>query len=268
MDLTAEQQQLLVTFVEEWRALPGDRRSAFLLLPFDGLGSKYYIRLPNPSQFQVTAYGGDVDTLVEAGLLRAKRDSKGELRWLDLTGPAFDAYRAIKEREGRSTERRESYVRRYLDSEWMRTAYGAALAKLDEADDLLWSDLEQERSPTTIGHLCREAMQLFAGELVDQLGLSGAEPDPQKTKNRVRIALERLRPSLGYTAAGLLAALWEYSSALNDVVQKQEHGSRVAERRLEWDDARRAVFHAGIVIVEIANVMRRATERTADPSRG
>jgi len=264
MDLTPEQQQLLVTLVEEWRALPTERRSKFLLLPYDGLGSDHYLRLPNPSEFRITAYGGDIDTLVESGFLRPEY-VRGELRWLGLTNPAFAAYQKIKIGEGGTTDRREAYVRRYLDDEHVRKNYGAALAKLDEADSLLWSDLGQERSLTTIGHLCREAMMLFAGALADQLGISAAEPDRTKTKNRIKLALDRLAPALGETVPALLTALWAYTSAVNDIVQKQEHGSKAAQRPLDWDDARRAVFHTGMAIVEIANSVRRADERGAGP---
>jgi hypothetical protein len=124
-ELSKEQEQLLVTLVEEWRALPANQRSKFLLPPHDGRGSSYLFMLPNPSGFRLTAYAGDVDTLIEEGLLRAEHGQHG-LKSVDLTNHAFVVYREIKSREAGPTERRESYVTRYLDDFRAREVSGGA----------------------------------------------------------------------------------------------------------------------------------------------
>jgi hypothetical protein len=259
VDLSDDQEQLLTALVEARRALPADHRSPFLVPPYDGRGSRYFLMLPRPSAFRLTAYLGDVTTLIEAGLLRAEHGQRG-LKAVDLTNRAFAAYDAIRAREGGATARREAYVHRYLDDAATRARYPAALAKLDEADALLWAD-GGDQSLSTIGHLCREALQLFAAVLVAEVGVAEAEPDPARTKNRVRAALDQLGAELGGRERNLLTALLDYWSAVNGVVQRQEHGSQAAERPLTWDDARRVVFHTAVVMLEIAASLQRATRQ-------
>jgi len=256
LDLTTEQQQLLVTLVEAWRTLAKERRSKFLVVPFDGTGSHCFIRLPGRDQFEANPYEGDVDTLKERGLLRADYVG-GKLRWLDLTPRAFVAYDVIKAREGGPAERRELHIRRWLDDASARRRYPATFAKLDEADKLLWADFNEE-SLTTIGHKCREAMQAFAEAAAAQCGVSETDLDRTKTKNRIRHVLGSLGERVGESEVALLDALQDYWSALNAAVQRQEHGSEIPERPLSWDDARRVVFHTTLAVLEIDRTIVRA----------
>jgi hypothetical protein len=129
--------------------------------------------------------------------------------------------------------------------------YPAAHAKLAEADALLWSDFG-DRSLSTIGHLCREAMQLFAAALTREIEVSVVESDPARTKNRIMAVVDRVSGQLGTRERDLLLASIDYWSAVNGIVQRQEHGSQASERALDWVDARRVVFHTAIVMLEIA----------------
>lgn len=114
----------------------------------------------------------------------------------------------------------------------------------------MWSADSQSRL-TTIGHLCREAIQEFAEALVETYKPEGAPPAKNKTKGRLQTTIRALKPRLGETQAALLEALVAYWSSVSDIVQKQEHGTANEDRPLSWEDARRCVFHTGVVMFEI-----------------
>jgi hypothetical protein len=256
MDLTQEQTELLQRLVEEWRALPRERRSQFLTPPYDGRGSQVLIVLPNPSKFHLQAYEGDVNTLIERGLLRPGYGSHG-LFSIDLTNEAFRIYEDLMRRAEGPTERIEETVRRYITHDTLRSRYPEAHAKLLAAEELLWG-LESESSLTTIGHLCREGVQLFASRLVTLHAPPSADSDPAKTLNRIRSVLDLYPERIGTRENEFLASLFGYAQALNGLVQRQEHGSQAAERPLTWDDGRRVVFYTWLLFLELDHTLRRA----------
>ncbi len=66
------------------------------------------------------------------------------------------------------------------------------IEKWVDAEKKLWIS-ESKRELTTIGHLCREAMQLFATSLVEQYKLTEVDMDPAHTIARVRAVLKARR---------------------------------------------------------------------------
>jgi hypothetical protein len=131
-----------------------------------------------------------------------------------------------------------------IDTKWCR------------AEELLWRDLDF-RSATTIGHLCREALQDFFGDIVMQLGIGEVDPDKSHTVARAKAMLAHVKSELGDTSAAFLDALLVYSGTLSDLVQRQEHGAQREDEDLIWDDARRVVFYTALVMYEFHTCMRR-----------
>jgi hypothetical protein len=261
MRLTTEQEKLLVNLVEAWRALPGERRTAFLCAPSFGHGRMARIALPNPSTWYTEAYPGDLTTLLELGYLRPGYAAKsGKLVAADLTNLAFETYEEIASRGDEPGERIEGAVRRLIADQGLRAKHAAAFAKLEAAESLLWH-AETEESATTIGHLTREAMQLFATSLLVVHQPPTFDPDPARTKNRVRAVLDLYRDRIGEREDDLLGALLAYFAAANGMVQRQEHGSHTPGRQLTSEDSRRVVFYTYLAIVEVESVLRRVAPR-------
>lgn len=147
-------------------------------------------------------------------------------------------------------ERVEHELQHYLDSAAFRRRHPAAYEKWSQAAAKLWSS-DSEREWTSIGHLCREAVQEFAANLVEQFQPPGAPGDRQKTVARVRVTLDQQQARLASTEKPFLEALMTYWGAVNDLIQRQEHGGQREGNPLVWEDARRVVFQTVVVMYEL-----------------
>jgi hypothetical protein len=136
-----------------------------------------------------------------------------------------------------------------LDADALQRSYPEAHRKwADAAERLSRSDSQQQL--TTIGHLCREAIQEFATALVEQHRPPGVDQDKAHDINRIQAVLDQHRSALGTTAA-LLDAFVSYWRAVSGLVQRQEHGAQKEGRPLVWEDGRRVVFQTAVVMFEI-----------------
>src|SRR6266536_2590886 len=105
----------------------------------------------------------------------------------------------------------EETLTRYLDSDAFQRSYPEAHRKwADAAERLSRSDSQQQW--TMIGHLCREAMQAFATELVEQHKPPAVTPDKAKDVARIRAVLDQRKSMLRTTVAPFLDALLAYRS--------------------------------------------------------
>jgi hypothetical protein len=154
-------------------------------------------------------------------------------------------YAAMKRREAQPLERQEAELRRFVNGDAFRARYPAAYAKWAEAERLLWS-ADSDRELSTVGHKVREASHEFALALVDEHDPPNVDPDVTTVKNRIASVIDLYRPLFGRTKAAFLDALLEYWNKSVDLIQRQEHN-----RDLEWDDARRVVFHTASLMWEI-----------------
>lgn len=55
--------------------------------------------------------------------------------------------------------------------------------------------------------------------------------------------------------ADLLEAVAAYWSAVNGVVQRQEHGEQKGGEELTWEDGQRVVYHTATVMVESERIL-------------
>ncbi len=141
----------------------------------------------------------------------------------------------------------ETLIREYLRSGDFQRRYPAAYQKWSEAEHMLWQ--RDSNQFTTIGHLCREAMQEFTTRLVERFQPAEVDPDRAHVVARVR-AILKWRAANG-TIREFLDALLAYWGTVSDLVQRQEHGAQKEGALLRWDDARRVVFHTLVVMFEV-----------------
>lgn len=254
MSLMQEQEELLVTLVEAARRVPRHEQQ-FLLTSFEIDQEIASIDLIQGAGLdgELRVLGEDVFALHRAGLLEGRWNTDGSGRFT-VSSAGFDYYENMRGRAADAAAAVEQEVRQHLDGERFRERFGAAYDRLAAAEEMLWQS-KPEDDLTTIGHKLREAIQQFGTAMVEQHQPPDVDPDPTKTKNRLRAVLEMHRDRIGESKSDLLNALLEYQDAVNDVVQRQEHGDQKPGDALTWEDGRAAVFQCGILMFEFDRLL-------------
>ncbi len=252
--LEQEQEELLAIMVEASRAVPRDQRHEFIFTRTMGGSGLIHNGMAAIGREQYQPHLGDLETLHERGLIRLRMIGKYDCS-ADLRPEGVHYYEHMKVRHGQPMMKTVAAAREYLETESFRRRHEASVTKWQEAERLLWST-DSQQAATTIGHLCREAMQLFAGELLRSTGVDG-DPDLQKTANRVRAVLaERIASAARRAVAEALVVYW---GAVADLTQRQEHGGQRENAPLTWEDSRRLVTQTLMVMYELDRELQTAT---------
>jgi hypothetical protein len=197
-------------------------------------------------------YVGDAKTLASRGLIRLEPLDQHSFE-ADVTPEGFHHYEINKASSGEPVRRVEDAMHSFVVADEFRRRHPDAIAKWEQAEGALWSS-DTEPQLTTIGHLCREAMQAFATESLGLAGGPDADPDIQHTVNRIRAAVNiRVGSGAVRQFGDALLGLW---GAVNDLVQRQEHGATKEGDVLVWEDARRVVFQTLLVMYEIDRALK------------
>jgi len=214
-----------------------------------------YVSHPGLPGGEMCVYLGNVQALKNAGLL--DMPIPGHYNF-DVTPRGCQYYGELKQRKVAPLQAIEDTVRTYLERSRFQQMYPQAYEQWSRAGTLLWGpDPQQEL--TTIGHLCREAMQAFVTALVSQHGPSDVDTDQQKTVARLQAVLRHNASRLGKTEEPFLEALISYWGTVSDLVQRQVHGLTKEGEPLAWEDGRRVVFQTAIVMFEIDTSLSRST---------
>lgn len=247
--LTEEAFALLTDLVEATRRQPHGERAPFLMQAVVG-SYNYMIRHPGIPHDHLGAYPGDVDVLVRAGMLLSRQEQRHFV--INVSPEGFEYYANHHQAEPSTVSVVEITVRKFLDSEAFRRLHAGAFGKLSEARALLWR-ADGNTQLTTIGHLCREAMQIFAQELVDRCKPPNVSNNPTATVDRIRCVLQaRLFSGAKRDFFDALLAYWGTAS---DLVQRQEHGALKEGDPLVWEDERLVVFQSMNVMYELSRLL-------------
>jgi len=233
MNLEPEQLQLLVDLVEAERSVPREQREKFIVAHSMGPPGVQLIH-PGWKDKERRVFEGDLETLASLGLLYSG------FGWRDtpvyhVSPEGFEYYRGVMSSHQAPAQQAEEKVRSYVDSARFHSRYPSAFKKWLEADSLLWSD-DSAGNQTTIGHLCREAMQEFGTQLVAIAKTPNADANPSKTVARIRAVITARRPALGEKRVQFLDALLAFWGAVADLSQRQEHGGQKAGQQLTFQD--------------------------------
>jgi hypothetical protein len=245
-ELDPDQIALLLQLAELQESTPKAERGTFYFLRnFGDSGHVQHKQLPNG---QLPAYRGDVDILVEAGFFKKTMGYNGGLGF--VVSPSGVAHaRSIREAQGEPNRQLEHEVLRWIATESFAKRYPAVHQRWIAAGKLLNEGFDEAKA-TSIRHLCREAMQLFAARLVEDNTAPDASADPAKTVSRLRAVLTASK-SLRDTPMAFLESLVAYWGALSDLVQRQEHGAFKEGEKLAPEDARLVVFYTFLVMFEV-----------------
>lgn len=250
--LLPESEDLLVQLVERSRSRPKNERTMTAIT-----------RVPSPVVVLADGENLPVDhqslrDLEVNGMICRTGTGALDSFGFYVTPLGLRVYAEIRQRGVSPQERVERVSRRYLEDESFKREYPRTADKIQVADAALWSS--DEGQLTVVGHTCREAMQAFAGEVLDRLEVAPDDPDTQHTVARMKqaIAAIRGRPVVGDAEGELLEALFHYWGLVADVVQRQEHGGQREKEPVTQEDARRALFQTINVTNEIARTVERA----------
>lgn len=249
--LEPEQIQLFKDLCEAYYARARAQRHAFMVLRTMG-----GIRLQgNDIEGSADLRYGDFEEFFRQGLIDAEymTNARGMNFEISLKGKQF--YEYLRSKAGEQTDQIEEAVWHYFDSPAFQRAYPAAYTKWSEASDLAWSS-ETQGNLSKIGHICREAMQDFATELIAKYDVEGANADPARTRDRFSAVINARREAIGERKSEVLDALFDYWCAVGNLIQRQEHaGQRQGSEYLVWEDGRRVVFQLGFVMFEAARTL-------------
>lgn len=242
--LEKEQKDLFVELVEAARNTPRERREKFLFVEYMGGSVIHHAGLKE----NLVAYKSDIEFLGDARLLRVSLGNKGSISF-DVTPFGFKYYEYLKQELGRPVERVEASIRQYMDSGAFQRKYPVAYAKWSEAEVILWAS-DSEKQLSTIGHLCREALQEFATALVERYNPPEVSHDKAKTVARMKAVLN-MQGSMSRAVRPFVEALTAFWGTTCDLIQRQEHGGQKEGEPLAWEDGRRVVFSSMMVMSEI-----------------
>jgi hypothetical protein len=242
--LEQEQEELLIALVEASRNVPKSQRTKFILIQ---TMQDSWIKHPGV-RGTLPAYKGDIEVLANEGLLNLAYSAKGTPNF-DVTPRGFRYYEYLKHSESEPIQRIEAHTRNYLIADQFQQNYSNAYQKWSEAEQILWSS-DSEQQLTTIGHLCREAIQDFITVLVNKYSPPEVDKDKAHTIVRAKAVLICVGGKLGKADKPFLDALIDYWGAVSDLIQRQEQGGQKEGRKLVWEDGRRVVFQTAMVMFE------------------
>jgi len=105
---------------------------------------------------------------------------------------------------------------------------------------------------STIGHKCRELLQIFTTEVIIYNKTAVSDNDISHTKNRLNEILSSLK--IGKTKPKFIKRNYDYIDVLIDLIQRQEHAGTKENELLIWNDARRIILHCVIFIVDLIDL--------------
>jgi hypothetical protein len=225
MQLEREQQDLLVKFVEAHRGAPQESRGVFI--------------------------ASQTHNLAHAGLLQMSYGSRGDKKFSVLP-QGIAEYERIRTAT-QPIDIVSAEPQRFISDPQFKTVHASAFAKWERAADLLWS-ADSTVHLTTIGHLCREALQEFVVSMARQHHIDVSAIEPAKTVARLKAIIAGRGNAV--TREAFLSALVAYWGTVSDLVQRQEHGAQREGEPLVWEDARCIVFQTCIVMFEVSRGVR------------
>jgi hypothetical protein len=243
--LTPEQRELLDRIVGLARALPAHDRE----FRFVHQASPARVRGANGIDFPVL--GDDLSQLVELGLL--KYTTQNYVTGLDfvVTRSGFEAYGLVQRQMADRLAAVERNTTTYLRGDEMAERFPKSYRLWLQADQALGSGTT---SPTVVGHTVREAMQVFATELLARHGVENHSP-PTNTVDRVRAALAAHKADLSDARAAVLDALLAYWGTVVDLSQRLEHGAQKEGDVVTAEDGRQLVYLTGQVMYELSRTL-------------
>jgi predicted metal-dependent hydrolase len=251
--LEKKQKELLCIVVEAARNVPSENRQEFSIVRTEEEGE--YLQHSGLPDGEIKFSLPDLQILMSEGFIQETGANEHGISRIAILPRGFRFYEYLKKQSGEPVEHVEKEVHDYIDSHEFQKEYPIAYEKWAEAEKLLW-ETDTSKQLTTIGHLCREAIQEFMDILYTQIKPQGEQIEKHLTKQRLKKVTEAKSKQLGETERKLFDLLHDYWDVLNDLVQRQEHGAQKEKVQLVWKDARRVVFQTMMFMFEVSQSLK------------
>jgi hypothetical protein len=244
------QKELLKNLVGIERSLPPDKRGEFLVDSPFGVEGDIFLHTGGP---QLIGHMRDIEVLADYKFVNLSFKYQGPPRfYVTPLGIKFYEYLMSSDDPAGTVE---NEYHKYLSSQEFQEKYSEAYDKWAQSEKMLWGE-DSQQNLTTIGHLCREAMQEFADILIRKHDISGEIPPKSSTVARLRMVIDKYRDIISKTTIEFLNALIPYWGTVCDLAQRQEHGSEREGEQLVCEDARRLVFQTIVLFTEIDSAIK------------
>jgi hypothetical protein len=250
--LENEQEELLCAIVEASRNMPSEKRQEFFRITSSMGDHLQHSGLPDG---EIEFHYPDLDVLYGEGLIQVTHTSQYGIVRFYVHPKGFRYYRYLKEKSGQPIEHIEKEVHSYIDAHEFQKEYPKAYKKWAEAESLLW-EADTSKQQTTIGLLCREAIQEFMDILYTRVNPPGELNQKNLTKSRLKAIIDVKSKSLGETEREFLNGLYKYWDVMNELIQKQVHGAQREKVQLVWKDARRVVYQTMMLMYEVSQSLK------------
>lgn len=202
------------------------------------------------------AYLATVDYLIGKRWLRRFVDRLDNYSQLYITPEGIDEYHG-RLPVGPVVEELVAETREFVDGK-LELLCPQAARKLNETyKDLIEGSTELKSSQ--VAYACRLILQDFTDAICDPgfLGETIDVPEKDKTKDKLRAALQARRPKVPDTERELLEALAgyidDYFNKLNKYIQKQVHPGRQAQ--VETESAKRCLIYTYLLIADALSLL-------------
>lgn len=246
IEFLPETEDLFREMVEASMAVANPSGRRFLLAKH--LGGNSLVLAGPPRRDWKDADEAALTDLVAYGLLQADYGSRGTPNYR-VSNDGHRYYRYLQRRRGTALAQIETTIRRSIEDENFAQRYPRAILGLGKATDLLWEGTTDDRAASELGAALRAALQDFANELLERLGIK-TEVSKEKPVQRLRVAGESIADRIGEREPAVLNALVELASAELREVQRIHH-VRDEGSVDRWDELRRATFVLGLLMYEL-----------------
>lgn len=246
--LEEEQINLLSRLVEAHRNVERKKRTDFIVTNDMTSASVLHPGFANGSTDIAIV---DLRMLDSVDLIKIYDDGNQHTEFSFTLSPlSFNYYEELKTKSIKPIERIEKEIISYINSSNIEIRYSKSFQKWKEAEKLLWVS-NTEINLSTIGHLCREAVQEFLDVLVTRHNLQEEYWQKDKTKGRVKALIELRKQTSSDTMLRLFDKLYDFWDMLNNLVQRQEHSGLKERETIVLDDAKRVVIYTILVMNEM-----------------
>ncbi len=246
--LEEEQINLLCQLVDAHRNVIPSKRTDFMVTHDMTSDSMLH---PGFSSGMTDVVIVDLRILDSSGLIKIYNSNSPYTEFsFTLTSLGFQYYEFIKDKSINPIQRIQKEILSFINIPSFEQRYKSAFLKWKESEKLLWST-NTEINISTVGHLCREALQEFLEILIARHHLHKDCPEKDKTKNRVKALINNRKPTSSDTIIKLLEKLYEFWDMLNELVQRQEHYGLKERETIVLDDAKRVVLYTVIIMQEL-----------------
>lgn len=246
--LEEEQINLLSQIVDAHRNVTPSKRTDFIVTHDMTSDSMLH---PGFSKGWTDVVIVDLRILDSSGLIKIYNSNNPQTEFsFTLTSLGFQYYEFIKDKSINPIERIQKEILSFINIPSFEQRYQKAFLKWKESEKLLWST-NTEINLSTVGHLCREALQEFLEILIIRHQLEKEYPEKDKTKGRVKALINNKKSTSSDTIIKLLEKFYEFWDMLNELVQRQEHYGLKERETIVLDDAKRVVIYTVIILKEL-----------------